>query len=448
MLNISPNRVEGKVQRNKYNSFRVVLQRSGRRTFLRLVALFFIILFFSMFLPWTQNIRARGNLTSLRPDQRPQAVQSIIGGRVEKWFVQEGDFVQKGDTLLYISEIKAEYLNPELVDLTGQQIENKKFAARSYEDKAGALAGQLDALEAQRILRLEQAQNKVAQARFKVLSDSADLEAATIQFNIADEQFKRADSLYADGLKSLTELENRRAKRQQARAKMVSLENQLLTSRNEKANAIINLSTIETEFNEKIAKTSSDRFTALSDYYDTKTAINKLENDYSNYMIRSGMYFIPAPQDGYITRAVTTGLGETIKEGADIVTIMPADNKLAVELYIRPIDLPLINREQKVRLLFDGWPAIVFSGWPNASYGTYGGKVVAVDNFISTNGKYRILVAEDPDDIPWPEQIRVGAGAQAFALLNIVPVWYEIWRQINGFPPDYYTVPPATVSDQ
>jgi len=23
--------------------------------------------------------------------------------------------------------------------------------------------------------------------------------------------------------------------------------------------------------------------------------------------------------------------------------------------------------------------------------------------------------------------------------LNDVPVWYEIWRQINGFPPEYYT---------
>jgi hypothetical protein len=23
-------------------------------------------------------------------------------------------------------------------------------------------------------------------------------------------------------------------------------------------------------------------------------------------------------------------------------------------------------------------------------------------------------------------------------LLNDVPVWYEIWRQLNGFPPEYY----------
>jgi hypothetical protein len=30
--------------------------------------------------------------------------------------------------------------------------------------------------------------------------------------------------------------------------------------------------------------------------------------------------------------------------------------------------------------------------------------------------------------------------AQTIAL-NTVPVWFEIWRTLNGFPPDYYEVP-------
>ena len=88
---------------------------------------------------------------------------------------------------------------------------------------------------------------------------------------------------------------------------------------------------------------------------------------------------------------------------------------------------------------FDGWPAIVFSGWPNTSYGTYGGEVFAIDNFISPNGKYRVLVAQDPNDHEWPDALRVGAGASSMTLLNDVPVGYELWRQINAFPPDYYT---------
>ena len=103
------------------------------------------------------------------------------------------------------------------------------------------------------------------------------------------------------------------------------------------------------------------------------------------------------------------------------------------------MDLPLVKIGTKMRFMFDGWPSIVFSGWPNASYGSFGGKVVAIDNFISNNGKYRILVSEDMDDPNrWPKALRVGGGANGIALLNDVPIWYELWRNLNGFPPDYY----------
>jgi hypothetical protein len=33
----------------------------------------------------------------------------------------------------------------------------------------------------------------------------------------------------------------------------------------------------------------------------------------------------------------------------------------------------------------------------------------------------------------------VGGGAVGFALMSDVPIWYELWRQVNGFPPDLYT---------
>jgi membrane fusion protein, adhesin transport system len=150
---------------------------------------------------------------------------------------------------------------------------------------------------------------------------------------------------------------------------------------------------------------------------------------------------VTAPQQGYITKAVVTGVGETVKEGDPLVSVMPARFDLAVELYVRPMDMPLITAGQKVRFVFDGWPSIVFSGWPNTSYGTFGGTVAAIDNLISPNGKYRILVAPDTDQAPWPQALRVGGGAIGFALMGDVPIWYELWRQINGFPPDLYTDP-------
>jgi hypothetical protein len=117
---------------------------------------------------------------------------------------------------------------------------------------------------------------------------------------------------------------------------------------------------------------------------------------------------------------------------------MPSSYDIAVETYVDPIDLPLVHRGAKVRVWFDGWPRIVFSGWPGLSYGTYGGKIVAIENFISANGKYRVLISPDGVDNKWPKELSIGAGAQSIALLETVSVWYEIWRNLNGFPPNYY----------
>jgi adhesin transport system membrane fusion protein len=110
----------------------------------------------------------------------------------------------------------------------------------------------------------------------------------------------------------------------------------------------------------------------------------------------------------------------------------------AVEMFVKPVDLPLIHVGQKVSLWFDGFPTIVFSGWPKASYGIYFGTVSSVESSISDNGKYRVLIKEDARYRTWPEQLNIGVGTNCIALLKDVPVWYELWRTINGFPPDYY----------
>ena len=176
----------------------------------------------------------------------------------------------------------------------------------------------------------------------------------------------------------------------------------------------------------------------MSSQFDTEAQVNKLKNQYKNYQIRNGLYYITAPQDGYVNRALQSGIGETIKEGTAVVSIMPAKYDIAVETYIEPMDFPLINKGEKVRVWFDGWPTIVFSGWPGVSYGTFGGIIVAKENFISPNGKYRVLIAPDPKDKKWPEQLSIGAGTQSLALLDDVPIWFEIWRTLNGFPPNFY----------
>nr|WP_321415843.1 biotin/lipoyl-binding protein [uncultured Allomuricauda sp.] len=439
MLNISSNnRLNEKVDLTSYEAGKKVFHKRHYKQFNRFLASFSIIAVFMMFLPWTQNISGRGYLTTLTPDQRPQTIQSPIPGRIEKWFVREGEYVEKGDTILHISEVKSEYFDPNLVERTGKQIKAKNMSVTSYQGKVKALNQQINALNNELGLKLEQARNKLLQSKLKVKSDSIDLEAAKTNIMIAQRQFDRADKLQEEGLKAVTDVEGKRLKLQETQAKLISQENKLLTSKNNVINAQVEINRVRAEYADKISKAQSDLYTAQSNQFDSEAQVTKLENQYTNYEMRNDMMYIRAPQNGYITKAIQSGIGETFKEGAQLVGIMPSDYDIAVETYVDPIDLPLIHVDEKVRIQFDGWPAIVFSGWPNVSYGTFGGKVVAIENFISTNGKYRVLLAPDEEEAPWPKDIRVGSGASTMALLEDVPIWYELWRQLNGFPPNYY----------
>ena len=439
MLNISRNSIVGDVTQNNWSGLRRVNDFSSGRLLLRLLTILSVVFVVALFLPWTQHIRTKGKVTTLLPQQRPQSINTIIPGRIEEWFVMEGDSVKRGDTILHLSEIKSEYFDVELLNRTRNQIQAKSSTADAYQSKAGALQEQLGALKASRDAKLREANNKLQQSQLKVLSDSINLEAKSLNFQIAKEQYDRQLRLYNQGLKSLTDLEKRHLTLQKAEAEQLSTSNDLESSRAAVSAALAQIDGIDAKFQEDFSKASSDRFSALSSKYDAQGTVNKLENALANYEVRNQFYYITAPQDGIITQTTKAGIGEIIKEGEEVATIMPANYELAVELYVRPIDLPLLAKGQEVRLQFDGWPAIIFSGWPNTSYGTFGGRVFAIDNFISENGYYRILIAQGEDE-PWPDLLRVGGGANGLVLLKDVQVWYEIWRNLNGFPADFYDV--------
>ncbi len=390
------------------------------------------------FLPWTQNIRAKGAVTTLRQEQRPQELNTIIAGKVVKWHVKEGDFVKAGDTLLQLGEVKVEYFDPQLLERTRQQITAKQMANQGYASKAQTAAVQMDALIEGRKLKLTQLDNKIKQQYLKLQSDSMDLSAVNNEYSVSKRQIDAAKLMLDSGVISLTDFERRKVTFQNSQAKRIGSESKFLQSKQELNNLFIEKNSTVQEYTDKISKAEGERFSSLSNIASGEADVSKLENSYSNYDIRNQLYYIRAPQSGQITKAKKAGLGEMLKEGEMIVEIVPTDVQHAIELFISPMDLPLISKGQKVRFIFDGFPAIVFSGWPNSSYGTFGGVVSAIETSVSTNGKFRILVTEDPKEKPWPKQLSIGGGANGIALLKDVSIWYELWRNINGFPPEYY----------
>lgn len=438
MENYLLDNIEEKVAHSQLQSYKnlyLINKRSAVKKWLYGILIALVVV---AFLPWTQNIRAKGAVTTLRQEQRPQELNTIIAGKVVKWHVKEGDFVKAGDTLLQLGEVKVEYFDPQLLERTRQQITAKQMANQGYASKAQTAAVQMDALIEGRKLKLNQLDNKIKQQYLKLQSDSMDLSAVNNEYSVSKRQIDAAKLMLDSGVISLTDFERRKVSFQNSQAKRIGSESKFLQSKQELNNLFIEKNSTVQEYTDKISKAEGERFSSLSNIASGEADVSKLENSYSNYDIRNQLYYIRAPQSGQITKAKKAGLGEMLKEGEMIVEIVPTDVQHAIELFISPMDLPLISKGQKVRFIFDGFPAIVFSGWPNSSYGTFGGVVSAIETSVSTNGKFRILVTEDPKEKPWPKQLSIGGGANGIALLKDVSIWYELWRNINGFPPEYY----------
>lgn len=435
--------IESQADKSELQSFKKVYRIEKKGQVKKWLWGMLILLVLILFLPWTQNIRAKGAVTTLRQEQRPQELNTIIAGRTLKWYVKEGDFVKEGDTILQLGEVKVDYFDPLLLARTKQQIDAKQQSIEGYKSKAGTAETQSTALLQGQVLKLQSLDNKILQQKLKVVSDSTDIIAVTNELNAYKRQIEAAKIMLDSGAISLTEFEKRRVNFQNGSAKKISADNKFAQSKQELINLRIEKNSTVQEYIDKISKAEGDKFSSLSTAASTEADVSKLQNLYASYDARNKLYYILAPQNGQITKAKKAGIGEMMKEGDMIVEIVPTNIQYAVELFVEPMDLPLIAMGQKVRFVFDGFPAIVFSGWPQNSYGTFGGIVAAVETSVSDNGKFRVLVAEDPSDKKWPTLLRMGGGANGIALLKNVPIYYELWRNINGFPPDYYKAVPT-----
>lgn len=420
MLRISRYNMYKNIAQERLYALRSLRAPSGARLLARLLLVLLGIFLLVLFLPWQQNIRGSGVITALDPADRPQRVEAVIAGRVQRWHVREGDFVEAGDTIVTLSEIKEKYFDPELLMRMNQQIAAKENSIGSKSMKAEALQRQIKALREAKDL-------KISQARAK-------LEADRIRYQNAENQYSRNKKLYEAGNIPLTKLQDFEYKFRGAEA--------------EYQNAMLELSRVEVEYLDKINKAESDLNNTFSEVFEAQGDLAKYRNEYTNTSIRQAQYQVITSQAGYVVKAMRAGLGETIQEGDAICTIMPTTNQLAVEMYVRAMDVPLITTGRKVRVQFDGWPAVQFSGWPSVSVGTFGAEVKVIDYVSSKPGEFRMLLIPDSADGEWPRELRVGSGAKGWVMLDNVPVWYELWRQLNGFPPSLYEKPEGAATSE
>ncbi|MCE2894089.1 MAG: HlyD family efflux transporter periplasmic adaptor subunit [Flammeovirgaceae bacterium] len=413
MLNISKNSVQKVMPQEKLYALRSLDTPMAGKILAKWIFGIFMLFFVILFLPWQQNIRGSGKVTALSPSNRPQTIETTIAGRIQVWKIKEGQFVNRLDTIAIITEVKEKYFDPQMLFRLQQVITAKEKSLQSKEQKAKALQRQVSALE-------DGLRNKRDQAKAK-------LEAERVRFNNFKNQYERNQKLFEAGNIPLTKFQDIEYKYQSSEADFV--------------NAEIEIERVQAEYLDKINKAESDLNNTLAEQFDTQADIAKMRNELSNMEIRAQQYFILAPQAGFVVKATQAGIGETIKEGDAVCTIMPQSTDVAVEMHVKAMDVPLISKGRRVRIEFDGFPALQFSGWPSISVGTFGGTVEVIDYVNTKPGEFRILVIPDQKDTAWPKQIRVGSGIKGWVMLDDVSVWYELWRQLNGFPPSLYAEP-------
>jgi multidrug resistance efflux pump len=354
---------------------------------------------FLIFVPWQQSVVGSGRVTSFTPQARPQTVESAISGRIMRWYVKEGDRVEKGDTIVVLADINVNFMDSEMIERM-RLLRNRTFAAQEQ-----SIASSLQ--------RRKQAEQRYEAARARYDNTKVETETARIRYN-------RADTLFRQDVIARRELESAQLSLQKAVADSASAMAGLLAARQD------------------IEMFSAEEERIINQAYST---MHEMDIRVANAEGRKGAGVVTAPIGGTIVRIERYGEGMMVKEGTSLALIVPAGDDRAVELYVGSMDAALVEPGRLVSLQFSGFPAFQFSGWRNIQVGVFHGRVKVVDATDDGSGRFRVLVvpAEGGQYVKWPSNryLRQGTDATGWVLLDEVAIGYELWRQLMGFPPQY-----------
>lgn len=380
------------------------------------------------FTPWQQSIFGTGVVVALSPAERAQGIDAPVEGRIVKWHVIEGSRVKKGDAVAEMAD-----LDPNLPARLQMERNAALERIRAITEREQLLEERAAELEMSLKNEVAAAEFRVQQAQDRIRAAEQTLDAATARQTVAVQNLERHRALFPKGLVSKRQLEVAEAEKNTAdaelkrsRAQLDEAQNFLRAAEMEK-NRTINTGRALTR------DARASRESASSELALARQSLQPIEVRLS----RQATQVVYAPTDGVIFRLAVQPGGSVVKSGEEIATIVPDVSTAVVELWIHGNDMPLVTPGRKVRLQFEGWPAVQFVGWPSVAVGTYGGVVLLVDSTDDGRGKFRLLVGPDPQDLPWPDgrYLRQGVRTRGWVLLNMVPVAKEVWRQINGFPP-------------
>jgi multidrug resistance efflux pump len=408
--------------------------------------------------PWQQSIEGTGNVVAFAPRERQQVIQSPIKGRIAHWGegIHENARVVEGQLIAEIRDLDEDYvrrLEEQLVH-TQETVRAAREQIRANHEALEAAHRLIDVYRRQestygRVMQeIAAAQDAyVASAEEKVRSYRQQLAIEQAAVPQLEQEFRRLSELHAQGniaLQKVQEVEAKllaaQSKVSKAEADVSSAEKELEGKMNDR-DAYVQKAQVDVDYAHSLyQKAVSDAAKAEGEIAKSEGELAKTEKELREMerkVATQSNQWLTSPLDGYVVQIAPNFGSAILKEGDPICTIVPDTSDRAVQIWVSGNDAPLVKPGHAVRLQFEGWPAVQFSGWPSVAVGTFGGQVVSVDATDDGRGRFRVLVQPDPSDNPWPEDryLRQGVRANGWVLLEIVPLWWEVWRQLNGFPP-------------
>lgn len=421
------------------------LVRSGwfARTLSRtLVVLLVILLISAVFLPWQQTSRGEGQVIARLPQLRLQPVESPAKGIISSLRddLREGCLVEEGEVVMVIKPFAAdaERLNEEAVKALRQKLE-------SYQIVYNNNVEQVKSVQDQAAQEIAGAEAEVRSANNSWEKAQRDAEEQLPKFEQAKLERERYDGFVPDVI-SEVDYSLLQKKELSELKKLESL--QQATNK-----AFNDLTAKERDLEGKRRLVEQKVLKAQAEVQKAQTDVNTAQKDLNDLLTKQGEFDrleVKSPSRGRIQAIRGQAGTNSVKEGDLLFEVVPDTEDLAVELTVRGVDAPLIHEGDHVRLQFEGWPAIQFIGWPSVAVGTFAGEVIAINPTDSGKGIFKIIVGPiqtgkdgnsaqvDPDrpENKWPgsRYLRQGVRANGWVILNEVPLGFEIWRQMNGFP--------------
>lgn len=400
--------------------------RTGATMLLTLVALVGATLALA---PWQQNSTGHGRVVAFAPVDRQQTIDAPVEGRVTKWHVIEGQRVRVGEPIVDITDI-----DPDFVVRLGRERDAVKARLTAAEARVVAVDTRIDALKSSQQSAVAAAGSRSKMGSDRVRGAENALHAAEATHKAARANVERQSTLYEQGLASKRAIELVEAEEVRARTDVDRMRNALEAARSEVQALGSDQVKVENDAHASIGDAFATKASAQAEIAAATAELARIETR----LARQATQHVTAPSSGTVLRITARQGGDIVKAGDILAQFVPDTDDQAVELWIDGNDVNLVRSGTPVRLQFEGWPAIQFAGWPSVASGTYGGSVAFVDPHDDGKGKFRVVVVPDKGR-PWPSRtyLRQGTRATGWVLLGRVKLGYEIWRQFNGFPPEW-----------